>query len=133
MNIKNFNVEVEHREIILQNEAGDHVIIPANKRGWVKRKLKEGCHTCIDSLVETLPVMEDYAQDGSLVPKDNKNIKGTIVPVKNDIPTVQLPEVEITAKAPTWEKYKKELESKYPAFKENEYLKKFKPEKTPGS
>ena len=64
----NKNVEVEGGEIAIRNSHGDLAIIPKNKRNWVKQKLSEGCHDCIDSLVETLPVMEDYAQDGSLFP-----------------------------------------------------------------
>jgi len=65
---KNIKVEAEHNELILENSHGDTVIIPANKRNWVKQKLSEGCHDCIDSLVETLPVASQYAQDGSWFP-----------------------------------------------------------------
>jgi hypothetical protein len=68
---KNIKVEAEHNELILENSNGDKVIIPANKRNWVKQKLSEGCHRCIDSLVETLPVAADYAGDGSLFPDWN--------------------------------------------------------------
>ena len=64
---KNINVEAEHNELILENSNGDKVIIPANKRNWVKQKLSEGCNGCIDSLVETLPVAVDYAEDGTVV------------------------------------------------------------------
>ena len=64
---KNIKVEAEHNELILENSHGDKVIIPANKRDWVKQKLSEGCHNCIDSLVETLPVAADYAEDGTVV------------------------------------------------------------------
>lgn len=69
---KNIKVEAEHNELILENSYGDKVIIPANKRNWVKQKLSEGCHNCIDSLVETLPVASQYAQDGSVYPPDKK-------------------------------------------------------------
>ena len=65
---KNISIEAEHNELILENSHGDKVIIPANKRNWVKQKLSEGCHSCIDSLVETLPVASQYAQDGSWFP-----------------------------------------------------------------
>jgi hypothetical protein len=65
---KNIKVEAEHNELILENSHGDTVIIPANKRNWVKQKLSEGCHDCIDSLVETLPIASQYAQDGSWFP-----------------------------------------------------------------
>jgi hypothetical protein len=40
---KNIKVEAEHNELILENSHGDKVIIPANKRNWVKQKLSEGC------------------------------------------------------------------------------------------
>lgn len=65
---KNIKVEAENLELILENSHGDKAIIPANKRDWVKQKLSEGCHDCIDSLVETLPVASQYAQDGSWFP-----------------------------------------------------------------
>jgi len=61
-----FNVEAENEEIILKNNHGDHVIIPANKRNWVLKKIKAGCNTCIDALVETLPVASEYAEFGSI-------------------------------------------------------------------
>ena len=64
---RKIEVNAEHNEIILENSHGDKVIIPANKRNWVKQKLSEGCHGCIDSLVETLPVAADYAEDGTVV------------------------------------------------------------------
>jgi hypothetical protein len=66
------DINAEHNELILKNSHGDHTIVPANKRDWVKRKLSEGCHDCIDSLVETLPVASQYAQDGSVYPPDKK-------------------------------------------------------------
>ena len=65
---RNINIEAEHNELILLNSHGDTVIIPANKREWVKNKLKSGCHDCIDGLVSTLPVASQYAQDGTLFP-----------------------------------------------------------------
>ena len=69
---KSIKIEGEGMELILKNSHGDHTIVPANKRDWVKRKLSEGCHDCIDSLVETLPVASQYAQDGSVYPPDKK-------------------------------------------------------------
>ena len=64
----NINIEAENNELVLENSHGDIVIIPANKRNWVKNKIKEGCNDCIDSLVDTLPIMSDYAQDGTVFP-----------------------------------------------------------------
>ena len=63
---KNIKVEAENGELILFN-GSDHVIIPANKRDWVKDKLSSGCHDCIDKLVATLPTMRDYAEDGTVI------------------------------------------------------------------
>jgi hypothetical protein len=67
---KNITVEAEQNEIILKNKKGDYVIIPANKRNWVTAKLKQNCHTCIDSLVETLPIASQYAEFGSVYSED---------------------------------------------------------------
>ena len=71
---RKIEVNAEHNEIILENSHGDKVIIPANKRNWVKQKLSEGCHGCIDSLVETLPVVNNYAQDGTVFPNEKQPI-----------------------------------------------------------
>lgn len=67
---QNLNIEAEGSELILKNKAGDHVIIPKKYRREVQDMLKENCHNCIDALVETLPVMADYAQNGSIYPVD---------------------------------------------------------------
>jgi hypothetical protein len=67
-----FTVEAESNELILKNAKGDHVIIPAKNRAWVKKKLQEGCHDCIDKLVESLPVAKEYAAEGTVVPAKKK-------------------------------------------------------------
>ena len=69
----NTTVNAEGQELILKNKVGDYVIIPKKYRLEVQDMIKENCHSCIDKLVETLPVMEDYAEDGSLLPDDKKN------------------------------------------------------------
>jgi hypothetical protein len=58
--IRSVKVEAEHNELIIRNSYGDIAIIPADKRNWVKKKLSEGCHSCIDELVKTLPKLENY-------------------------------------------------------------------------
>ena len=118
--MKPIKVEVENLEVALKNSHGDVVIIPKNKASWVKQKLSEGCHVCIDSLVESLPSMKDYAEDGTIIPKEPIYQGGV------------LEEVIVTAEAPQWLKYKREAEAKYNkdlSFKENPYLKKYKPER----
>ena len=74
---QNLNIEAEGSELILKNKAGDYVIIPKKYRTEVQGMIKDGCHGCIDALVETLPVMADYAQDGSLLPSWDE-IKSTV-------------------------------------------------------
>jgi hypothetical protein len=136
---KNIKVEAEHNELILENSHGDKVIIPANKRDWVKQKLSEGCHDCIDSLVETLPVASQYAQDGSVYPpgtkvkvNHNNQIKeydisspeykdlynsGKLMSYdknKDIYITPPMKEVTVVAEAPQWLKYKREYEKNNP-------------------
>jgi len=67
------NVEAEGSELILRNKAGDHVIIPKKYRREVQDMIAEGCHNCLDDLISTLPTMDDYAQDGSIIPMYNKD------------------------------------------------------------
>jgi len=133
--IMNKNIEVEGGEIAILNSHGDLAIIPKDKRDWVKQKLSEGCHDCIDSLVETLPVASDYAQDGSVYPP-NKKVKinqnnqikeyaiisneyrdlynsGKLMSYDENTDTyiaTPLKEVTITAEVPQWLKYKRDYE-----------------------
>lgn len=76
---QNMNIEAEGNELILKNKAGDYVIIPKKYRLEVQDMIKENCHGCIDKLVETLPVMEDYALDGSIIPSWDK-VKSVLNP-----------------------------------------------------
>ena len=69
---KSIKVEVENLELAIKNSYGDIVIVPSNKANWVKQKIKEGCYGCIDGLVDSLPSMREYAQDGSVIPADRK-------------------------------------------------------------
>ena len=102
---QNINIEAEGNELVLKNKAGDYVIIPKKYRTEVQDMIKEGCHCCIDNLVETLPVMEDYAEDGSLYPEE---------PVINSDNPIKLPEVTVTGEAPTYIKYKQNWEKENP-------------------
>jgi hypothetical protein len=67
-------IEVENLEIAIKNSHGDIAIIPADKVGWVKRKLAEGCNECIDLLVASLPTNKDYAEDGSVIGNEDKSV-----------------------------------------------------------
>ena len=70
---KKINIEAEGGELILRNKAGDHVIIPKNMRSTVKRMIDDDCHGCIDNYVNSLPIMKDYAEDGTVVPINELN------------------------------------------------------------
>lgn len=48
-------LEVEGDEMAIFSTTGIMAIVPKNKVNWVKKKLNEGCHECIDSFIETLP------------------------------------------------------------------------------
>jgi hypothetical protein len=60
-------IEAEGSELILKNKAGDYVIIPKKHRAKVQAMLDEGCDSCIDSIVETLPSAKNYAEDGTII------------------------------------------------------------------
>lgn len=117
----NKNINVEGGEIAIRNSHGDLAIIPKDKRDWVKQKLSEGCHNCIDSLVETLPVMEDYAQDGTLLPNNTGKLMNYDKNTDTYIAT-PLKEVTITTEAPQWLKYKREYEKNNP---KKDYINKY--------
>ena len=100
--IKTLNVEAEHNELVLKNNHGDYVIIPADKRDWVKTKLAEGCHTCIDSLVESLPIMDDYAEEGTVIPGEpEKEVKKEETIVEFKKMTVSFKTHDMMSKAST--------------------------------
>lgn len=113
-------IEGEHNELILKNEVGDIVIIPANKRDWIKNKIKDKCYDCIDKYVNTLPLLNNYAQDGTVISDGS----------------VLLNPVEIVDEKPEWKKlkdihlnlYKKENDFEK-TYKPNSYIKRFKPDR----
>ena len=76
---RQINIEVEGSELALKNSHGDIVIIPKKNRVEVEGMIKDKCWNCIDTFVETLPIMADYAEDGSLIPDWDK-VKSTLNP-----------------------------------------------------
>lgn len=102
---KNLNIEAEGNELVLKNKAGDYVVIPKKHRAEVQQLMKKGCHGCIDDLVETLPLMEDYADDGTLVvtndPPASGNNKGPVIaPPTTENPTILQPWAKPQAPTP---------------------------------
>ena len=59
-------IQAEGGEIILRNSKGDIAIIPAKYRLEAMDMVREGCHGCLDELIETLPKYADKAEDGSV-------------------------------------------------------------------
>jgi hypothetical protein len=74
---QNIKVEAEKGELVIHNKTGDYAIIPTKYRMEVKDMIKDKCFACLDNLVESLPVMEDYAEDGTLIP-DLDKVKSTL-------------------------------------------------------
>ncbi len=66
-------LEVEGGEMAISSSNGIMAIVPKNKVSWVRKKLDEGCHECIDSLIETLPSFDgdgQMAEDGVALDTD---------------------------------------------------------------
>lgn len=53
------HIEVEGGEIAIRNKNGDIAIIPKGNKKWVERKIKEGCHSCVDNFIKKLPTYKD--------------------------------------------------------------------------
>jgi hypothetical protein len=63
-------IEAEGQELIVSNDKGDVAIIPKTHRQEALTHLKNGNHKALDELISSLPYMEDYADEGTIVPVD---------------------------------------------------------------
>ena len=120
-------VEVEGQEMAIFSTKGIMAIIPKNKVNWVKKKLNEGCHECIDEFVKTLPDFDNNgqkAEDGVVLGTDPPPTEETDPPKRRDpnqkfyesetIPdTYQaqylLPEVGVVAEAPKKSQFRRAM------------------------
>jgi len=103
-------LEVEGGEIAISSSNGMMAIVPKNKVNWVKKKLEDGCHECIDSLVETLPNFDEDGQkaaDGVMLDTDppkrrdpNQKFYESETEPDTFIAQYSLPEVGISAERP---------------------------------
>lgn len=84
--IRNINIEAEGGEIVIQNENGDYAVIPKSERKRVESLIEDDCHGCIDEFVSTLPVMSNYAQDGTLLTGIGDDPNKPIAPVAPPMP-----------------------------------------------
>lgn len=96
--MKKQNIEVEGGELLIQSKEGHYAIIPAKHRLEIIDMVKDGCDDCINNYIQALPKDSDYAEDGSLYPEE---------PSINPNNPIKLPEVTITAEAPTYIKYRR--------------------------
>lgn len=106
------NIEVEGGELLIQSKEGHYAVIPAKHRQEVMDMIKDGCDNCINNYIQTLPKDSDYAEDGSLYPEE---------PPINPNNPIELDEVTVTAKAPTYIKYRQAWEKENP-FDLNKYV-----------
>jgi len=67
-------VVAEGGELVLQNEHGDTIIIPKNKRDRALNFLKAGNHKGIDRIASKLPSKASYAKGGTVVDGGDKNL-----------------------------------------------------------
>jgi hypothetical protein len=68
------HIEAEKGELIIVSDEGHRAIIPAKDRKYFLDSLN-GCDDCINKYIQQLPMMSNYAEDGSLVPDDGDPIK----------------------------------------------------------
>jgi hypothetical protein len=63
-------IEAENNELVVRNDKGDVAIIPRTHRQEALKHLKNGNHKALDELISNLPYMEDYADEGTIIPED---------------------------------------------------------------
>jgi len=93
---KNLNIEAEGGELILQNEFGDIAIIPSKDADKIRDLLDSNCNGCIDSFIRELPILSNYAKDGTILPNLMPNSWGRTE--KNDVS--QYEPIEVKPKQP---------------------------------
>src|SRR4030043_95932 len=92
-------IVAENKELILQNTAGDTIIIPRTHREKVLKHIEEGNYKAIDDIAEGLPFMEDYADEGSLItegidpPKVTTSQNNVFAGIKRGPTTLDMPKV----------------------------------------
>ena len=106
---KGFDLEAEGGEVVIRNSNGDYAVIPKNKVGYVTKLLEDDCHGCIDEYVATLPSMEDYAQDGTVVGDPLKPVDPP-VPSQTTTPAIQSATL---SNLPDWETDYKRRQQEY--------------------
>jgi len=113
------NIEAEGGELVLQNANGDKIVVPKNKRKEALKMLEDNNHSGIDDLATSLPYMEDYAENGTLIP-DGFNTAAPIDPVEPVTPPTTTDtdtNIENVPKGIFSEKQFEDLSSKYASGK----------------
>jgi len=141
-------INAEGGELVLQDELGNTVIIPKDKRTEVLDLIDK--KQSIQHVLEKLPLMEQYAEDGSIIPPDKKvkiqGADGRVTEYSTNSPEYRdlykkgvitrydkandtyvgqsLPEVSIGTSKPNYMKYQEEYEINTPkSDKVAKYLK----------
>lgn len=60
-------IEAERGELVLTSPEGDVAIIPAKYRYEALGMIEDECWKCLNDLINSLPTMEEYAEDGTLI------------------------------------------------------------------
>jgi len=117
-------LEVEGGEMAISSSNGIMAIIPKNKVSWVRKKLEDGCHECIDSLIETLPSFDgdnQKAEDGVMLDTDppkrrdpnQKFYESETIPDTYQAQYL-LPEVGVSAEKPKLSQFRRALSNMNP-------------------
>ena len=97
----NIFIEVEGGEIAIENSNGDVAIIPKDKVAYVKKAIEDGCHGCVDSIVQGLPTMSGYAEDGTVIPNEDKQLN-SFFPIYKDTGDFYERHKDTKAEVPTY-------------------------------
>jgi len=82
-------IEAEGQELVLTNKNRDTAIIPKHLRQKALTMLKHNDHAGLDELISDLPYVEDYAEDGTIVPNEVKAQIGTAAKEKAKAPDIK--------------------------------------------
>jgi hypothetical protein len=73
-------IEAEGGEVALKNNFGDLIIVPKSLRSQALTALAKGGYAAIDEIAMKLPYMEDYADDGTVIPKGETKSTAPLIP-----------------------------------------------------
>ena len=60
-------IEAENKELVLKSKEGHVAIIPTTHRKQALKHLEEGNDKALNKLIQGLPLMSDYAENGTII------------------------------------------------------------------